>query len=214
MENENIEVLRESLIRELKEYKEGGGTEYIYLDTDKKLLHDILFEMGKIAIPNNLWKLIDLSNVLFDGVDVQYIDFTGSKGAVINPQEIYEKSLWYTILTDVKILGSLDNVNVVGANFTGSSGAVINPQKIYGKSLCGTKLTDVKISGSLGGVNVSGADFTGSSGAKMTADEAEKTKELGTNLTDVEIVQIQDTETELKEVEDKIVKTFQKQLKK
>ena len=252
MENVNIKKIRRVLIEELSKYKESGLKEYITLDIDKEILHDILFKDHKFAIPNDLWKLLDLSNVSFDGICVEYIDFTKSKGAVIDPQTVWNKDLTGTKLADVKIEGSFDGVYVYGADFTGSDGAVIDPQKVkyrslyetkltdvkiegtfddvyvvktdfigsngaiidpqtvYDKSLYETKLTDVEIKGSLDGVEVERADFTGSSGAKMDIDTAEKAKEAGANLMDVKIIEAEKDIS--KEVENKIIKTFQKQL--
>ncbi len=253
MEKVNIKKIRVVLFKELKKYKESGLKDYITLDIDKKILHDILFEDHRFALPDDLWKLLDLSNVSFDYIDVITVDFTGSKGVVINPQKVCDKSLLGTKLTNVEIKGSFDDVNVYKTDFTGSKGAVINPQKVStkdlsntkltdaeikgsfkgvcvektdftgskgviinpqkvcGKSLLGTKLTDVKIKGSFDGVIIYGTDFTGSSGAKMDIDTATKAKKLGAILKDVEIIEAEKDIT--KEVEDKIVKTFQKKLK-
>ncbi len=208
MKDKRIEKLRESVIEGLREYKESGGKDHINLDINKVILQSILFEKNKFAIPYNLWKLLDLSDVSFDGIYVEKVDFTGSKGVVINPQKVKYKSLYEAKLKDVEINGSFFLVNVQKTDFTGSKGAVLDPQTVRGNSLEGTKLTDVEIKGSLDGVYVDGADFTGSKGAKMDLDIAIAAKELGTNLTDVEI--IDPNKDIIKETEEKIAKIFQK----
>lgn len=64
MNNRNIEKARESIVQRLREYKKSGAKDYIKLDIEKEILQQILFENNKFAIPDNLWKLLDLSAVL------------------------------------------------------------------------------------------------------------------------------------------------------
>ena len=187
MKKENI-ALRKVLIEKLEEYQNSGAVGYIKLDIDKEILQDILFEDNEFAIPNNLWKLLDLSNVSFDGVNIIYTDFTGSKGVVIDPQKIYDKNLRGATLTDVEITGSLDGVIVFATNFTGSKGeVVINPQKVKNKNLFKAKLATVEIKGSLDGVCVREADFRKSKGAIMNPQTVYDKDLRGTKLANVEI---------------------------
>ena len=160
----NIEQLRKLLTEKLIEYKESGEKDHIKLDIDKKIFEQILFENKKIAIPDNLWKLLDLSGVSFDGINVMGVDFTGSKGVVIDPQTVHDKDLRNTKLAGVEIKGSFDGVCVYSTDFTGSKGGVLNPQKVEGKNLRNAKLAGVEIKGSLDGVKLGGTDFTGSKG--------------------------------------------------
>ncbi len=176
--------LREFLIEKIEEYQKNGGKGHIKLDIDKEVFQRILFENNKITIP---LRSLDLSNISFDGVNVEGADFTGSKGAKLNPQKVAFKSLNGTKLTDVEIKGSLKGVDVRGADFTGSKGAKLNPQKVAFKSLYCTKLADVEIKGSLDNVEVIRTDFTGSKGAIIDPQEVANKSLYCTKLTDVEI---------------------------
>jgi hypothetical protein len=57
----------------------------------------------------------------FDDVCITEADFTGSKGAKINPQTIYEKNLDSTKCADVEFIGSFNDVGIEFADFTGSN---------------------------------------------------------------------------------------------
>lgn len=157
-----MRILRQELEKGLKRYKE---TEKIKFNMSHNMLERLIFlNEGKrkvIAFDFELIKKLDLSNVSFDNVDVKGRDFTGSKGVKINPQTVYNKSLYQTKLTNVELDGSFNGVHVEFADFTGSKGAIIDPQTVYDKSLFSTKLKDVKINGIFEGVNVYKADFTG-----------------------------------------------------
>lgn len=63
---------------------------------------------------------MDLFNGKFDDVDIRETQFRGSKGAVINPQNVYNKDLRETKLCDVTIKGSFNGVYVKEADFTSS----------------------------------------------------------------------------------------------
>jgi len=118
---------------------------------------------------------IDFSNVCFDDVYVSGMDFTNMHGVKINPQTIYEKNLYKTILNGVEFVSAnkavadlFDGVDVRYANFTGSKGAIINPQTVNLKSLNSCTLADVDFNGfPFDGVWVNGANFTGSLNAKI-----------------------------------------------
>ncbi len=150
LNEENIKKLREELIKSLKQYQ---SKEKIKLNISGDILDRLIFDYYKsedekrIAFDFNLIKKLDLTDALFDKVNVQNIDFTGSKGVKINPQKVYGRSLKKTKLTNVEIIGSLDGVDVRHTDFTGSKGTKITPQKVYAKSLYSTKLADVEIKG-------------------------------------------------------------------
>jgi len=102
----------------------------------------------------------------FDGVRVNYADFTGAKGMLeINPQEVYDKSLVSTVLNGVEFIGPFDGCDIRDADFTGSTRAVINPQLIKDKRLYATILNGVTITGSFDDVYINSVNFTGSVGA-------------------------------------------------
>jgi len=143
-----LQKLREELRLGLRKY---NGIDKIRFDMSHEMLEKLIFlqdEEGRktFAFDFNLIKKIDLGGVSFDDASVEYVDFTGSKGAVINPQTVYGKSLLGAKLADAEIKGTFDGVNIRGADFTGSKGeAVINPQTVFLGSLVGTTLSDVKL---------------------------------------------------------------------
>ena len=59
-------------------------------------------------------------NGKFDDTDIMMTNFAGSRGAVINPQDIYLKSLAYTNLKDAVLVDNLDNVLTCCTNFEGA----------------------------------------------------------------------------------------------
>ena len=68
----------------------------------------------------NLKRKIDLSNVSFDNVDVELVDFTGTKGVKLNPQKVYDKSLYGAKLNGVEIIGNIDGVETHLTDFSGA----------------------------------------------------------------------------------------------
>ena len=176
LNEENIKKLREELIKSLKQYQ---SKEKIKLNISGDILDRLIFDYYKsedkkrIAFDFNLIKKLDLTDALFDKVNVQNIDFTGSKGVKINPQIVYKKSLYSTKLADVEIVGTFDETDVRYTNFKGSKGAKINPQTVHLQSLLGTMLTDVEIVGSLDFSILIDTDFTGSKGGKISISRLE-----------------------------------------
>ena len=79
MEKAHNLKLRKLVISQLEKYEKKGKKDYIKLDIKKEILQQILFEDNKFAIPDNLWKLLDLSDVSFDEIDVKEVNFAGSK---------------------------------------------------------------------------------------------------------------------------------------
>jgi len=139
---------------------------------------------------------IDFSNVSFDGINIKNMDFTNMYGVKINPQTIYEKNLYKTILNGVEFVSAnkavadlFDGVDVRCANFTGSKGARINPQTIKEKSLFGSVLCDVDFTGfSFEDVHVGDSNFTGSKGAKIDPNHIFMNKSV--NWNNVEFIDI------------------------
>lgn len=197
LNKQNTEKLRKELITLLEQY---NGTEKVKLNISKGLLDALLFEqeyiikndsntfVKKIMISFELVKKLDLSNVSFDYVDISGKDFTGSKGAIINPQTIYKKDLSNTILTDTQIIGDFTEARLHKTNFTGSKGAKIDPHKIYIGNLSNAKLADTEIIGPLYNTIIVGTDFTGSKGAIINPQTIEDKNFENTNLTDSEII--------------------------
>lgn len=208
---EQIQDLRNNLIKKLTHY---SGKEKIKLDIPDNVLDQILFDGPRrnkqIAFDFELMKKLDLSNVSFDNLFCieEGLNFTGSKGAKINPQIIFYDYLKNSILCDVEFTGSFDGVDVSGANFTGSKGAKINPQTIENKSLENTVLCDVEFNGPFDSVNICGADFTGSKGAKICVKNNQQDNINGAKLEDVEIIPYSYGELEHSNIINKIEDSF------
>lgn len=172
MERENIKKLRNELYKELAAYKKSGGKDHIKLNIPTDLLEKLIFDEtycydGKyrgIAAGFKDFKLLDMTGVSWYRGDMSYMDFSGTKGVKINPQEVADKKFYHTVLKDVKIDGSFYDCYIEGADFRGTvntSAIPINPQKVQGASLKFTHLEGVEITGSLDGIHVTGTDFTG-----------------------------------------------------
>lgn len=192
----NIIRLRRVLANNLHEYHldKENGNDYINLNMDHELFEKIIFlEEGtdghkEIAIPMVELKKLDLTGVSWDNVLVSSLDFNGSKGVVINPTTVYNKSLKGTKLGNVEIEGNFDNVCIERADFTGCTGTVIDPQLVRDKSLAGAKLSGVCFTGDFDGVTIAAADFTGSKGAKIDPQKIAGHVFLGAKLCDAELI--------------------------
>lgn len=194
---DKVRMLRKNLIEELKNLDDG----MIVSLTDKydsDILELILFsgydgydryypsidEYGnrakckKFALPNEILRKIDFSNVSFDNFDAKGYDFTGLHLVNLNPQKVYNKNFENSILSGVCFTDSFDGCKIGETDFTGSIGAKIDPDKIYyiysrvfGKEIwmpyCKfdgvtfTKIIKLKAG------HINGCDFTGSIGAKI-----------------------------------------------
>ena len=186
MEEKIIELRKDltKLLEKFEKNKVNNEETHIKLDIAPKLLEKIIFEniaddTKDFAIPMELLKNLDLTGISFEDVDIRMVDFTGSKGAVINPQEVYYKNMSGAKLSGVELVGSFEGVNIVNTDFTGSTGAVINPQEVYDKDMNGAKLNGVTIIGSFKDVDYKDADFTGTifDESKKYKDEINKAKE-------------------------------------
>lgn len=94
---------------------------------------EIIDFMANVGIPLNLQKFnrtssnlrnLDLNNVLItgicDNVGVRGTNFTGSRGAVINPQTVYEKDLFFTVLKDAIVVDDFKDVDTYYTCFDGA----------------------------------------------------------------------------------------------
>ncbi|MBP3766117.1 MAG: pentapeptide repeat-containing protein [Bacilli bacterium] len=182
-----VEELRKNLRSKLEHY--NFPKPYL-LDIDKEIYREIMLnkEDNSFAIPFDLVKKLDLSNFSFDNVNIRFLNFKGSTGVVINPENVYNKDLSYCVLEGAKIEGSMDDAIIYYTNFKGTEGIKINPQKIRGKNLAGAVLTDTTITGPLDGVYIRGTVFTGSSGAIVDLDKIYKHDIKHTELTDAKII--------------------------
>ena len=126
----------------------------------------------------------------FDGVNIAYTNFKGSKGAIINPQTVLGKNFKGTILTDTRINDSFDGCVLNETNFTGSECAGIDPQTVFEKSLNGCILDSATIvNGNFDSVNIEKCNFNGAKGQIKINPQTTYNKSLfGTVLGGVEFI--------------------------
>ncbi|MCI8777574.1 MAG: pentapeptide repeat-containing protein [Bacilli bacterium] len=169
LSKKQIAELKKVLIENLKNY---NCEEKIKLNIAPKLLRKLIFQKGKDDNNNvymefdgelkELCKKLVLTGVSFANFVAENFDFSDYYGVEINPQTLYGKNLYSTILKGVKINGSFDDCYISKANFTGSRGAKVNPQTLWHKDLGETVLCDAIIIGPLKeGCNLKKTNFTG-----------------------------------------------------
>ena len=167
--------LRKKVITELELY---NGSEPTKLGLDNETLEEILFDtieksgqkLRLFALPIEILKKIDYERISFKDVCIEYVDFTGLRNVTINLDEIYNKSLYHTKLSEVKIAGSFVNTNIEYADFTGCSVELI-PQIVLNKSLEGAVLDGVTFIGAFDNTIISGADFRNSKNVIINVDK-------------------------------------------
>ena len=79
----------------------------------------------------------------FDGIHCFKNNFSGSKGAVINPQTLRNYNLSYSNFADVTFDGSFDGIEIDNVNFKGSAGAVIDPSTVKNRNISHSNFKDV-----------------------------------------------------------------------
>lgn len=193
--DEKIEKIRDEFIEKINNVDEGI---HILLNYNPKVLESIIFETenGKcifdqhgnrkkeykvFALPKNVLRKIDFSNIDFSNFKAYEYDFTGLYNVRLNPQTIWERSLKGSTLNGVEFIGPFDGVFLCRTNFSGSKGAVIEPIKLgrryrdieivncifkdvtfIGPIRFISKDLDIYFSESM---DIAGSDFTGSTGA-------------------------------------------------
>lgn len=134
--------------------------------------------------PEKVWEK-DLINCIFNGVEfiggfkgcrISRCDFTGSKGAVIDP--------YMRVMSDCKFSGVrfLDNwvgTDVSRCDFTGSTTLMTAPRDI---DMTCTKLQDVKFAWKIQNCRIDKCDFRGSEGAVIFPEEWKEKSAFGTNF--------------------------------
>ena len=108
---EKIKLLRKKLIKELSKLEDGI---HIKLDYDPIILENLFFEENhggckKFAsdFPREVLTKIDFINVDFKEFDASEFDFTGLYNVHLNPQTIYRRDLFNSILRGVTFTDSL-----------------------------------------------------------------------------------------------------------
>lgn len=127
----------------------------------------------------------DLSHCKFDGVEfignfdnctIYGSDFTGSKGAVIDP---YRKKMNDCKFSGVTFLDNWIDTDVSGCDFTGSNVLMTAPRNI---NMNGAKLNGVRFAWKVQDSKINGCDFSGSRGAIIFPNEWTNKSAIGTNF--------------------------------
>ena len=155
--NKYNEIWRQDLTQELEKARNGGEVKPIKLNIDREILEKIIFEYHKtakgekykvFAIDNDFLKLIDFSGISFNDFKVDN-DLVGYTGIEIDPQTIFEKSLFGVKLEGVTFKSENDDpfegVNLFYTSIIDCPGAVIDPQTIHLRGLYETTLKNVEI---------------------------------------------------------------------
>lgn len=190
MEEVKYDELRKILIEEVQNY---NGQSLIRLNIDKEVIEQIFFIpkietyiedgrahkeiRGKVFAPNismDILEKIDFSNFSFEDFNTNGFDFSKLQNVNINPQTLYEKSLYNCVCQGVTFVGNFDEVSVQYVCFEGSKGAIINPQTIRNKDLSYNDCADVEFVGDFDDVYVKGTNFTGSKGVIINPQKLKK----------------------------------------
>lgn len=169
MKKETVKEIRSHLAKELKKY-EG---EPIRFDLPLGQIVFNIEEDGSKRFATELMdvlKKIDFANISFRNFYCQGVDFTGLKGVVIEPLNVFKQSLEYSILNGVTFKDTLDfvGINIRGANFTGAKERYepyigINFNCVKDRDITDCVLKGVQAVGRpLEGVKIRCTDFAGS----------------------------------------------------
>ena len=180
---EKIKLLRKKLIKELSKLEDGI---HIKLDYDPIILENLFFEETRGGckrfasdFPREVLTKIDFINVDFKDFYASEFDFTGLYNIHLNPQTIYRRDLFNSILSGVTFTDSLDYCKLDGANFAGSKNAKVNPNTLvhsighsrYIDIQC-VKFKDVTFTVAFNyETSLYEVDFTGSKNARINANK-------------------------------------------
>lgn len=141
----------------------------------KELIENELYILLNIYYPNCI-RLIDFEGFSFDGINVSGKDFSYTN-ANINPQKVYDKSLYYTNLEGIDLSDkNFDGVFIEGANLIDTK-ANIDPQLVGEKSLYDTKLKGIRLRNkSLKDVDIRHSDLRNTSAKIIISDLKENNK--------------------------------------
>lgn len=169
--------IRKYLIKKLKSY--DGIVSFDEFTKDE--LNEILFDYcnngrsKKFALPRDIYKKIDMSNVSFDNFEAVNFDFSDLVGVRINPNNLYLLEIKNVDFSNVTFLDEFRNCTVIKTNFQGNAGTIIDGKHVEGAIFAegmryggGNEFADVTFTKPINNVingSISGTDFTGSKGA-------------------------------------------------
>lgn len=131
---------------------------------------------------------------MFKDCDLSYMDFTGSYGAIVNPQVIYKKSLINTNLTDALLVrgANFDDCYVTGTTFSGQD-ISLNPQTLRNKTIEHCHFNGVEFIGDdemFKDIRILDNDFTGSKNAIIDVNAIAGNYIEGNNFADTTILNL------------------------
>lgn len=169
--------IRKYLIEKLKSY--DGIVSFDEFTKDE--LNEILFDYcndgrsKRFALPRDICKKIDMSNVSFDNFEAVNFDFSDLVGVRINPNNLYLLEIKNVDFSNVTFLDEFRNCTVIKTNFQGNAGTIIDGKHVEGAIFAGgmrygggNEFADVTFTEPINNVingSISGTDFTGSKGA-------------------------------------------------
>lgn len=178
------EILKKELLEhEILLKSETHGIEKIDFKgiIDIQDIIDLLLEDARKGV--SLLKYIELKDIIFEGQNVEGIDFTDTNADII-PQKVKNASLKNTTLNGLDFQGkSFKGINVEGANFEGATNVDLDPQKIQNRSLNGTILSGIDFKNkSFDNVIVTMANFTGATNVDLDPQTVEYSSLYGAVL--------------------------------
>lgn len=174
--------IRKYLIKKIKSY--DGIVSFDEFTKDE--LNEILFDYcnngrsKRFALPRDIYKKIDMSNVSFDNFEAVNFDFSDLVGVRINPNNLYLLEIKNVDFSNVTFLDEFRNCTVIKTNFQGNAGTIIDGKHVEGAIFAGgmrygggNEFADVIFTKPINNVingSISGTDFTGSKGAVIELD--------------------------------------------
>ncbi len=170
-EDKKRKVIVENVRKELISAIEGVEN-IVKLDnftTDE--LNEILFDYlcfsrnirGKeFALPVEILRKLDMSNVSFDDFNANKVDFSGMTGVRIDPNKLCGTNIRECNFSGVTFLDKFSMGHIDDCNFTGSKNAIILDTIDLGRR---NNFGDVTFEGTITNGDIVGSDFSGSKGA-------------------------------------------------
>ncbi len=157
-EQENVVKLEGFTTEELDEFL------FDYVDTHTSI------KQKRFALPFDVLRKIDMSDVSFDDFDLKQIDFSKFTGVRIDPNKLYMKQCDDVNFFGVTFMDKFSDCYIASCDFKGSKNAVIDTARLGGyNSFCDVTFESPITNGSIGY-----SDFTGSKGAIVDVDKVDK----------------------------------------
>ncbi len=182
-----IEKVRKELVQAVEKQRNIVKLDNFTADELNEVLFDRLTcdRQGKqFALPIEILRKIDMSNVNFADFYADKVDFRGMTGVKIDPNKLYEKNIRGCNFSGVTFLDKFSGGYIDDCNFTGSKNAVIlNTVKLGG----GNNFGDVTFEGTITKGIIAGSNFSGSKGAVIEVGPGKITSVIDCRLKDAKI---------------------------